>query len=145
MNLEAEIAKIVEANGASFYDTESVTEEDHTYFRIYITCNNGVDLDLCAAISRELSPFLDVYPPVNGNYFMEVSSPGIERKLSKSAHFKASIGEKIKSKVFGEGKIKGRLVGADDEGFTLEDNKGETKTYKYSDVGTTKTYYDWNE
>jgi len=144
MNLDTEIAKIVKANGATFYDTEIVTEEDHTYYRIYITKEGGVDLDLCANISRELSPFLDVYPPMSGNYFMEVSSPGIERKLTKSNHFKASIGEKIKTKAFGEGKLKGTLINADDEGFTLEDNKGEAKTYKYSDVGTTKTYYEWN-
>lgn len=144
MNFEAKIAKIVEANGATFYDTETVTEEGHTYYRIYITKEGGVNLDLCANISRELSPFLDVYPPIEGNYFMEVSSPGIERKLAKPAHFKASIGEKIKTKAFGEGKIKGTLRAATDEGFTLEDNKGESKEYKYSDVGTTKTYYEWN-
>ncbi|MBN2825741.1 MAG: ribosome maturation factor RimP [Campylobacterales bacterium] len=143
MNLEAEIKKIVQANGATFYDTEIVTEEGHTYFRIYITREGGVDLELCAAISRELSPFLDVYPPMEGNYFMEVSSPGIERKLTKPHHFKASIGEKIKTKAFGEGKLKGTLLSADDEGFTLED-KEEQKYYKYSDVGTTKTYYEWN-
>jgi len=143
MNLEAEIKKIVEANGASFYDTETVTEEGHTYYRIYITQEGGVNLDICADISRELSPFLDVYPPMAGNYFLEVSSPGIERKLTKPAHFKASIGDKIKTKAFGEGKVKGTLVGANDEGFTLEE-KGEQKEYKYADVGTTKTYYDWN-
>jgi len=144
MNLEAEIAKIVEANGATFYDTESVSEEDHTIFRVYVTNENGVSLELCAKISRELSPFLDVYPPMGGNYFMEVSSPGIERKLTKPAHFKASIGEKVKTKIFGEGKLKGTLVNATEKSFTLEDNKGEQKEYQYSDAGTTKTYYEWN-
>jgi len=144
MNLESEIAKIVQANGATFYDTEIVTEENHTYFRIYITQEGGIDLDLCATISREISPFLDVYPPMSGNYFLEVSSPGIERKLSKPAHFKASIGEKVKTKIFGEGKLKGTLVAATDKSFTLEDNKGEQKEYNYTDAGTTKTYYEWN-
>jgi len=143
MNLEAEIAKIVEANGASFYDTETVTEEGHTYYRVYITCEGGVNLDLCANISRELSPFLDVYPPMSGNYFLEVSSPGIERKLSKPAHFQASIGEKIKTKAFGEGKIKGTLMNANDTSFVLQDSNAQQKEYQYSNVGMTRTYYEW--
>ena len=143
MNLEEEIEKIVKANDANFYDTEIVTEAEGTIFRIFITQEGGINLDTCAKISRELSPFLDVYPPMSNHYRLEVSSPGIERKLIKLSHFKSAIGEKVKTRVLGVGKVKGILKIADKDSFVLETKNGEER-FKYSDLGTTKTYYDWN-
>jgi ribosome maturation factor RimP len=143
MNLEEEIEKIVKANDANFYDTEIVTEAEGTIFRIFITQEGGINLDTCAKISRELSPFLDVYPPMSNHYRLEVSSPGIERKLIKLSHFKSAIGEKVKTRVLGVGKVKGILKIADKDSFVLETKNGEER-FQYSDLGTTKTYYDWN-
>jgi len=143
MSLESQIAKIIEANGAALYDTEIVTEFDETIFRVYITKTGGVELDLCATISNELSPFLDVHPPMNGAYRLEVSSPGIERKLTKPVHFQNAIGEKVKIKIPGVERIKGVLKSADDNGFVVETKHGD-ETVIYSQVGTAKTYYDWN-
>lgn len=143
MHLETQIAKIIEANGADLYDTEVVTEFDETIFRVLITKIGGVDIDLCATISNELSPFLDVHPPMNGHYRLEVSSPGIERKLSKPVHFKNAIGEKVKLKIVGGEKCKGVLRSADNEGIVLETKQGD-ESYKYSELGTCKTYFEWN-
>lgn len=143
MNLENQIAKIVEANGAEFYDTETVTEGDNVIFRVFITKEGGISLDLCAEISQELSPFLDVNPPVGGKYFLEVSSPGIERKLTKPKHFKNAIGEKIKLKVIGVDKLKGTLKSADNNAIVITTKHGD-ETYEYSQLGTVKTYIDWN-
>ena len=98
MNLETQIAKIIEASGADLYDIEIVTEFEETIFRVLVTKVGGVDLELCANISHELSPFLDVHPPMAQRYRLEVSSPGIERKLTKPVHFKNAIGEKVKLK-----------------------------------------------
>ncbi len=142
MSLDAKIAKIVEANGAKLYDTEVATEFDETIFRVYITAPKGVTLDQCAEISNELSPFLDVHPPVHGAYRLEVSSPGIERKLTKPTHFKQSIGDKVKVKVLGGEKLKGILKRADDEGIVVETKEGEYP-YKYSQLGTVKTYFEF--
>jgi ribosome maturation factor RimP len=143
MSFESQIAKIIEANGAALYDTEVVTEFDETIFRVYITKIGGVELDLCATISNELSPFLDVHPPMNGQYRLEVSSPGIERKLTKPVHFQNAIGEKVKIKIPGVERLKGVLKSADDNGFTVETKHGD-ELVDYSQVGTAKTYYDWN-
>jgi len=142
MNLEEQIAKIVEANGARLYDIETVTEFDEKIYRVSITKEGGVSLDLCADISSELSPFLDVNPPMHGQYRLEVSSPGIERKLTKPAHFKQSIGEKVKVKVLGGDKLKGTLKEADDEGIAVETKEGD-KAFKYSELGTVKTYFEF--
>ncbi len=142
MSLNDKIAKIVEANGANLYDTEVASEFDETIFRVYITKDGGVSLDLCADISNELSPFLDVNPPVSGAYRLEVSSPGLERKLTKPSHFKYAIGEKIKYKVIGEGKGKGVLKEADDKGITIQTKDGEER-YEYNQLGTVKTYFEF--
>lgn len=143
MNLEERIAKIVEANGVSLYDTEIVTEFDETIFRVLITKTGGVTLDECANISYELSPFLDVNPPMSQKYRLEVSSPGIERKLTKPVHFKNAIGEKVKLKIVGGEKLKGVLKSADNDGIVVEKKAGE-EAYSYSDLNTCKTYFEWN-
>ena len=143
MNLETQIAKIVEANGAALYDTEVVTEFDETIFRVLVTKVGGVSLDLCATISHELSPFLDVHPPMSERYRLEISSPGIERKLSKPVHFKNAVGEKVKLKITGEDKLKGMLKSADNDGIVVETKQGE-ETFSYAELNTCKTYFDWN-
>ena len=142
MNLEEHIAKIVEANGVSLYDTEIVTEFDETIFRVLITKTGGVTLDECANISYELSPFLDVNPPMSQKYRLEVSSPGIERKLTKPVHFKNAIGEKVKLKIAGGEKLKGTLISADNDGIIVETKVGE-ESYCYDDLNTCKTYFEW--
>jgi len=142
MNLESEIAKLIEANGAALYDTEVVTEFDETIYRIFITKQGGVELDLCATISNELSPFLDVHPPMSGAYRLEVSSPGIERKLTKSVHFKNAVGEKVKLKLVGGNKTKGTLLMADDKEIVVKTKEGEER-FSYDQLNTCKTYFEW--
>ncbi len=143
MNLDTQIAKIVEANGAALYDTEVVTEFDETIFRVLVTKVGGVSLDLCATISHELSPFLDVHPPMSERYRLEISSPGIERKLTKPVHFKNAIGEKVKLKITGGDKLKGILKSADNDGIIVETKQGD-ENFEYGALGTAKTYFDWN-
>jgi len=58
-------------------------------------------------------------------------------------HFKNAIGEKVKVKLLGGDKLKGLLKAADDKGITVETKQGE-ETFAYEDLGTVKTYYDWN-
>ena len=143
MNLDVQIAKIIEANGAALYDTEVVTEFDETIFRVLVTKVGGVSLDLCATISHELSPFLDVHPPMSEGYRLEISSPGIERKLTKPVHFKNAIGEKVKLKITGGDKLKGILKSADNNGIVVETKQGD-ESFEYAVLGTAKTYFDWN-
>jgi ribosome maturation factor RimP len=143
MNLETQIAKIIEANGAALYDIEIVTEFDETIFRVLVTKVGGVSLDLCAKISHELSPFLDVHPPMSQRYRLEISSPGIERKLTKPVHFKNAIGEKVKLKITDGDKLKGILKSADNDGIVVETKQGD-ESFEYGVIGTAKTYFDWN-
>ena len=143
MNLEESIEKIVKSHGAQFYDVERVKENGEWIYRVYITREGGVDLDLCADISSDISPMLDVHPPMQEHYFLEVSSPGIERKLNRPAHYEGAIGERITFKARGAGRKSGRLLYADDEGFTIEEEGGQ-KRYLYSETEKARTIYDWD-
>lgn len=142
MNLETQIAKIIEANGADLYDIEVVTEFEETIFRVLVTKAGGVNLDLCATISHELSPFLDVHPPMSERYRLEISSPGIERKLSKPVHFKNAIGEKVKLKTKSGDKLKGTLKRVEKNGIVIETKQGE-ESLEYGEISTAKTYFEW--
>ncbi len=142
MALIDSIEKIVKSYGATLYDSEIVQENGETIFRVTVIRDGGVDIDLCSDISRDISPLLDITPPVNGEYRFEVSSPGVERKLTKPEHFKHSIGEKVKVKVLGGKKSKGRLIEATDEGIAIETKEG-IEHYNFSELGTVKTYFEW--
>jgi ribosome maturation factor RimP len=142
MELANQIAKIVQANGAKLYDTEIASEFDETIFRVYVTKDGGISLDDCANISNDLSPFLDVHPPVSGAYRLEVSSPGLERKLTKPEHFASAIGERVKLKVSGQDRLKGILKSANDEGIVIETKDGDEE-YPYSQIAKAKTYVAW--
>jgi ribosome maturation factor RimP len=144
MSLNESIAKIVKANGADFYGTETVQEDGNTIFRVYITKEEGVKLDLCADISHELSVYFDVNPPMHGGYYLEVSSPGIERKLEEPRHFISAVGERVKFKIHGGDKEKGEITSADEAGFTIA-KKGEDVRFDYCNISKAKTYFEWNK
>ena len=137
-----DIKSIVKSYDAQFYDSEIVSENNETIFRVFILKEDGVNLDLCASISRDISPLLDINAPVSGEYRFEVSSPGIERKLTRKEHFIYSTGLKVKVKVLGAKKFKGILIEADDNGIKVETKDG-IESFKYSELGTVKTYFEW--
>lgn len=140
--MESEIKDIVESYGVNLYGTEIVKEGDHSIFRVYVVKDGGVDLNVCAQISHELSPFLDLNPPVGGNYFLEVSSPGIERKLKTKQHFQYSIGENVFLKLIDGEKVKGTLKELNGEKIKLETSFG-MEEYDLGTIKIARTYFDW--
>ncbi len=92
--------------------------EHHGLLRVYIDHKNGITVDDCAAVSRQLSALLDVEDPISQGYDLEVSSPGINRPLFKKADYKkyAHKNVKIKLAVALEGRknFSGTLEGIDD-------------------------------
>jgi ribosome maturation factor RimP len=142
VNVENEVKKVVESHGAKLYDTEIANEQGHTVYRVYIVKEGGVDLDLCADISRDLSPMLDVYPPVSGQYYLEVSSPGVERTLKKPEHFKNSVGENVYLKLSSGDKVKGKLAGFENGEVIIKTEHGE-KRYPLTSIRKARTYYEW--
>ncbi len=142
MNLEESIKLAVESLGAKLYDIVTVKEHDRNIFRVLVTAENGISLDKCAEISRMISPILDVDEPMSGEYILEVSSPGIERKLRKKEHFIASVGEKVKIKDFATETYKGELISADNEKIVVKTEFGE-ETITYDSILAAATYFEW--
>ena len=137
------ISNILKDCGVELYDTETVSEYEQKIFRIYITSKDGINLDKCAEVTRILSPILDLEPPVNGKYTLEVSSPGIERPLKNAWQFKASIGDTIKVKLINTDKIIGELISIEDEIITIKEEDGEITKISLDDIDKARTYYKW--
>lgn len=92
--------------------------------RLFIDRLDGVDLEDCEAVSRQVSALLDVEDPLPGHYVLEVSSPGLDRKLTKPAHFQRFMGEDVRIKLrfplAGRRNFRGALKSADDENIEVE-------------------------
>jgi ribosome maturation factor RimP len=142
MNLEESIKLSVESLGAKLYDITTTKEHDRNIFRVLVTADGGISLDKCAEISRMISPILDVDEPMSGEYILEVSSPGIERKLRKKEHFIASIGEKVKIKDFATETYKGELIFADNDKIVVKTEFGDEEL-TYDSILAAATYFEW--
>ena len=142
MNLEESIKLAVESLGAKLYDITTTKEHDRNIFRVLVTADGGISLDKCAEISRMISPILDVDEPMSGEYILEVSSPGIERKLRKKEHFIASIGEKVKIKDFATETYKGELIFADNDKIVVKTEFGDEEL-TYHSILAAATYFEW--
>ena len=138
------IVSILQDCGVELYDLETVSEYEQKIFRIYITsAKEKVNLDKCAEVTKILSPILDLEPPVNGVYTLEVSSPGIERPLKKMEHFIGSIGEDVKVKLINTDKIIGKLDSVKDGKLTITEYDGEVTSVAIDDIEKARTYYKW--
>lgn len=128
--------------GVKFYDEEIAKENGSLIYRVFITKNGGVGLSDCEKFSRLLSPILDVEPPVEGKFLLEVSSPGLERKLTKAEHFANSIGEMVRISLNNGEKIEGEILEFNDEILKLKTQNGKI-LINFSDIKKAKTFIIW--
>ena len=146
MELEESIKLAVEGCGVDLYDIVQTKEHKVNILRVYISHKDGINLDQCAHVSRMISPILDIEEPINGKYNLEVSSPGIERKLKTINHFKCSIECDIKVKEYSTEVFKGKLLSVSDDGIiTIEDIDNGKQDIKFDDILSASTYYNWNK
>jgi ribosome maturation factor RimP len=143
VSLEKQIQAVVESAGANLYDIQTLNENNETIFRVSIVAKEGkTDLEKCIEITHLLSPLLDVEPPISGEYRLEVSSPGIERKLKKPEHYALSVGENVELKLFSTERVKGKLVEFKDNTVTLQTEFGKEE-FSLDDISSAKTYFEW--
>ena len=143
MSLESDIKNLVESIGLQFYDAVVVSENDETIYRISVTSPEGVSLDKCVEATHLISPLLDVTPPVSGAYRLEVSSPGIERKLKTLAHFQNSVGEKVAVTTTAKDKYRGELLRVEGDTIVIDDELLGESAVAFTDVSKAKTYFEW--
>lgn len=104
--------------GMELVDVEFVKEGQHRYLRIFIDKEDGVSLEDCQKVSEYLNEKLDSMDPIEENYFMEVSSPGVERVLKKDSDFERFKEQLVEVKLYfpleGTKIIEGTLKGLKD-------------------------------
>ncbi len=143
----------IENIGYSLYDVEYAKEGPNYYLRVYIDSPNGIDLNDCEKVSNEINDVLDEANYIKEQYFLEVSSPGIERILRKDSHLKQNIGNKVEVKLFkkdenGNKNYIGELKEFDEDTITVKatDKIDEVKEVKIErkNIAQIKTIYDWD-
>ena len=94
--LQALLAPVVEALGYECWGVEFISQGRHSVWRVYIDRPEGILIDDCEAVSRQVSGILDVEDPISGEYTLEVSSPGMDRPLFTLEQFAKHAGEQVK-------------------------------------------------
>lgn len=117
--VESLIKEKIQGLGYELYDVQYAKEGKDYFLRVFIDKEDGIDLNDCEKVSNEINPLLDEKDFIKEMYFLEVSSPGIERVLGKDEHLKDSIGKEIEVKLFKPIEKQKEFVG------TLEDYNEE--------------------
>ena len=116
--LTALIAPVVEGMGCELWGVEYIAHGKRGSLKVFIDSDKGVDVDDCARVSRQLSAMLDVEDPIAGNYTLEVSSPGMDRRLFTLAQFDAWKGANVRVSLRtpyeGRKRYKGLLCGIEE-------------------------------
>ncbi len=117
---------------------------------------NGITTQQLAAVNRLISPILDQHDPVPGRYTLEVTSPGVERKLTKDEHYRRAIGEQVVIKMMPQvepRRVKGELLSLDEDAGVIEvvgdeidgidQASPETITIEIMSVQKARTSFNW--
>ncbi len=139
------ISETINNLGYELYDVEYVKEGKDYFLRIYIDSENGIDLDDCEKVSNSITELLDEEDNIKEQYFLEVSSPGIERILRKEKHLKDNIEKEIQVKLFkpinGKKQYNGILKDFTNDFITILNNQ-EIKIDR-KNISQIKTVYNW--
>ncbi len=133
--------------GFSVWDVEYVKEGAEWYLRITIDREEGIDLEACETVHRAIEEIIDAADPIEDFYYLEVSSPGVERVLKKREHFEAVIGQTVDIKLFapnedGKKQLRGALASADDNGIVIVDGE-KSISLPYSALAKANTYFEF--
>lgn len=131
----------VERLGYELTDLEARIGGKSGLIRLFIDKPGGVGLEDCEKVSRAVSALLAVEDPVPGNYDLEVSSPGLDRKLTKVEHFQRFMGQTVKVKtrfpVEGRRRFRGELLSVDEEKIVVEVD-GESHSLALAAIDTAR-------
>ncbi len=143
-----EMAKpTAEENGCYIYDVEYLKEGKSRTLRIFADKEEGgISLDECEAISRKMSDLLDDCDPIRENYMLEVSSPGIERRLREAWHFEKYMGSMVDIGLYkaidGAKLLSGVLAAYSDGEITIETENGNV-TIMQSETTSVKLHFEF--
>ncbi len=122
--LESLLEPVIEALGYELLGVMHLSQGSHSLLRIYIDSEQGIMVEDCEKVSRQVSALLDVEDPIAGNYSLEVSSPGMDRPLFKPAHYERFLGQTanihLRRGLDGRRKFKGVMKTLQDNELILE-------------------------
>ena len=151
-NIEERVEKLlkpkIEEIGYELYDVEYAKEGKNYFLRIFIDNEKGIDLNDCEKVSDSISDILDEADYIKEQYFLEVSSPGIERVLRKDKHLEQNIGEEVYVKLFkkdesGQKEYVGILKEFNDIEIVISQEEQDIKIER-KNIALIKTIYQWN-
>jgi ribosome maturation factor RimP len=132
------VAPQVSARGLDLYDVEHAGG----VLRVMVEHPDGVDLALLSDLTRDLSRLLDEADPVPGRYTLEVSSPGLERRLRTPDHFQGAVGHEVtvrlRTAVDGDRRVTGPLESADTDGLVVDGRR-----FSYEQIERARTVFHW--
>ena len=151
-NIEKKIETIclpvINKLGYDIYDVEYVKEGKDYYLRIYIESEKGIDLNDCEKVSNEITQLLDKEDPIKEQYFLEISSTGIEKNLRKDKHLEKNIGNQVQLKLFkpleGKREYKGILCDFDKNNLTIKEKDIKFKIER-KNISQIKTVFNWEK
>ncbi len=122
--LETLLAPVVEDLGYELLGVEYHPQGRRSVLRLYIDRPEGITIDDCEVVSREVSALLDVEDPIRGEYNLEVSSPGVDRPLFRAEHYLRFTGHRCKLRLVepqeGRRNFIGTILGVEDACVILE-------------------------
>jgi len=131
----------VERLGYELADLEAKLGGRTGVIRIFIDQPDGIDLEDCEKVSLAVSALLDIEDPLPGQYTLEVSSPGLDRKLTKNAHFQRFMGQIVKVQmrfpIEGRKRFRGALMSSNDENIVVEVD-GESHSLPIATIDTAR-------
>lgn len=139
--VEELLLPIIDDVHCKLVDIEYKKEGSQWYLRIYIDKPGGIIIDDCQIVSERISDLLDKSDPIPYSYFLEVSSPGLDRILKKDSDFEKYKGSKVDISLFkpmnGKRKYSGELVSLINDELVIRD-KSETISFKRSDIAVVR-------
>ncbi len=138
----------VEECGCMLWDVEFVKEGSDHNLIIYIDKKDGISLDDCEMVNDAVEPIIDAQDPIEGSYYLEISSPGLERELKTPGHIKAFVGQRVVVKLYapkdGKKVFDGIIASFDEENACLIlDVEGENITFSLKECANIKTVYEF--
>ena len=154
-NIEERVEKLLQSKinelGYELYDVEYAKEGKNYFLRIFIDKDGGIDLEDCEKVNDGIMDLLDEADYIKEQYFLEVSSPGIERILRKDKHLEIAKGEQVEIKLFGKLEIEngkkeyiGTLKSFDNEAIYIEEiEKNKEIKILRKNISNMKLKYNW--
>lgn len=151
-NIEQRVYELIEKKiqelGYELYDVEYLKEGKEYHLCIYIEKNGIMEIADCEKVNNAIEPSLDDVDLIKEQYFLEVSSSGLEKKLRKLEHYEKQIGNKIEVKLFtkidNKKVIEGILSKVENDCIELQEDEKEIKI-AFDQIASGKTIYEWND